>query len=46
MMTNAGINNNMTEWLNSVDERDIIAFTKWLSKHSPAIAAPLIERTV
>lgn len=31
-----GINNNMTEWLNSVDERDIIAFTKWLSKHSPA----------
>lgn len=27
-----GINNNMTEWLNSVDERDIIAFTKWLSK--------------
>lgn len=24
-----GINNNMTEWLNSVDERDIIAFTTW-----------------
>lgn len=46
MMTNAGINNNMTEWLNSVDERDIIAFTKWLSKHSPAIAAPLIGGTL
>lgn len=41
-----GINNNMTEWLNSVDERDIIAFTKWLSKHSPAIAAPLIGGTL
>lgn len=41
-----GINNNMTEWLNSVDERDIIAFTKWLSKHSPAIAAQLIEGTL
>lgn len=39
-----GINNNMTEWLNSVDERDIIAFTKWLSKHSPA--APLIGGTL
>lgn len=36
----------MTEWLNSVDERDIIAFTKWLSKHSPAIAAPLIGGTL
>lgn len=41
-----GINNNMTEWLNSVDERDVIAFTKWLSKHSPAIAAPLIGGTL
>ena len=41
-----GMNNNMTEWLNSVDERDIIAFTKWLSKHSPAIAAPLIGGTL
>jgi hypothetical protein len=41
-----GINNNMTEWLNSVDERDIITFTKWLSKHSPAIAAPLIGGTL
>lgn len=26
--------------------RDIIAFTKWLSKHSPAIAAPLIGGTL
>ena len=37
-----GINNNMTEWLNSVDERDISAFVKWLSNNAPVIAAPLI----
>lgn len=30
-----GINNNMTEWLNSVDERDISAFVKWLSNNAP-----------
>ena len=37
-----GITNNMTEWLNSVDERDISAFVKWLSNNAPVIAAPLI----
>lgn len=41
-----GINNNMTEWLNSVDERDITAFTKWLSNNSPAIATPIIGGTM
>lgn len=37
-----GITNNMTEWLNSVDERDISAFVKWLSNNAPVIATPLI----
>lgn len=41
-----GINNNMTEWLNSVDERDISAFVKWLSNNAPVIAAPLIGGTM
>lgn len=41
-----GITNNMTEWLNSVDERDITAFTKWLSNNSPAIATPIIGGTM
>lgn len=41
-----GINNNMTEWLNSVDERDISAFVKWLSNDAPVIAAPLIGGTM
>lgn len=38
--------NNMTEWLNSVDERDISAFVKWLSNNAPVIAAPLIGGTM
>lgn len=41
-----GINNNMTEWLNSVDERDISAFVKWLSNNAPVVAAPLIGGTM
>ena len=41
-----GINNNMTEWLNSVDERDISAFVKWLSNNAPVIAALLIGGTM
>lgn len=41
-----GINNNMMEWLNSVDERDISAFVKWLSNNAPVIAAPLIGGTM
>lgn len=41
-----GINNNMTEWLNSVDERDISAFVKWLSNNASVIAAPLIGGTM
>lgn len=41
-----GINNNMTEWLNSVDERDISAFVKWLSNNAPIVAAPLIGGTM
>lgn len=41
-----GINNNMTEWLNSVDERDISVFVKWLSNNAPVIAAPLIGGTM
>ena len=41
-----GINNNMTEWLNSVDERVISAFVKWLSNNAPVIAAPLIGGTM
>ena len=36
----------MTEWLNSVDERDISAFVKWLSNNAPVIAAPLIGGTM
>lgn len=41
-----GITNNMTEWLNSVDERDVAAFVKWLSNNAPVIAAPLIGGTI
>lgn len=38
-----GINNNMTEWLNSVDERDISAFVKWLSNNAPVIAVSMLS---
>ena len=41
-----GITNNMSEWLNSVDERDISAFVRWLSNNAPVIAAPLIGGTL
>jgi flagellum-specific peptidoglycan hydrolase FlgJ len=41
-----GITNNMSEWLNSVDERDISAFVKWLSNNAPVIAAPLVGGTL
>lgn len=31
----------MTEWLNSVDERDISAFVKWLSNNAPVIGGTM-----
>ena len=37
-----GMDNQMTEWFNSIDERDVSNFLKWLNNNSPMLTTPII----
>lgn len=41
-----GMDNDMIEWFNSVDKRDIDNFLKWLNNNSPILSAPIVGGTI
>lgn len=41
-----GMDNDMTEWFNSVKEEDLPYFLKWLNNNSPMLTTPIIGGTI